>query len=166
MAKYLDLAALLLQLLKLGLSLGDLLPGNRRSSSQLVLRYPSRGPQEKARIGCKVYFIPPPPPPSTRILPLMVDCPLNIPELGQSPREARTGAVLCVEQGYVGGMRKSWVEDPASGPTPASCRLGDLSRAPVPPSQVHSPPHPDSRQQQSSNSGLESGAEREMARVA
>lgn len=42
LAKYLDLATLPLQLLKLALCLGDLLPGNLHSSIQLVLRHPIR----------------------------------------------------------------------------------------------------------------------------
>lgn len=47
MVKYLDPTALLLQLLKLGLCLGDLLPGNQYPSSQLVLWHPSRGQATK-----------------------------------------------------------------------------------------------------------------------
>lgn len=61
LAKYLDLAPLLLQLLKLALGRGDLLPGNLHSSFQLVLRHPIRGQASKE--GWVT-----PPPPSTWIL--------------------------------------------------------------------------------------------------
>lgn len=47
MVKYLNPTALLLQLLKLGLCLGNLLLGNQYPRSQLVLWHPSRGQATK-----------------------------------------------------------------------------------------------------------------------
>lgn len=58
--KYLNPAALPLQLLKLGLCLGDLLLGNRPSRSQLVLcTHPGGKQQKKARPRCEVRLMPP-----------------------------------------------------------------------------------------------------------